>query len=63
MKKDKNNEEKEKEMLRVDFNKEDTKKFRELQEKLGIQSKSDVMRFCLTFTHSNYPKSISINGE
>lgn len=44
-------------VLRIDLNKEDTTKFRKLQKLLGIKSKSDVMRFCLTFTCNNYLNS------
>ncbi|MFX0132025.1 MAG: hypothetical protein ACFFDN_00135 [Candidatus Hodarchaeota archaeon] len=54
------NKDKDEEALRIDFNKKDTKKFRELQETLGIKNKSDVIRFCLTFTYENYPKAIQI---
>lgn len=49
-----NVEKKETEALRIDLNKKDTKKFREIQEKIGIQNKSDVIRFCINFTSKNY---------
>lgn len=42
--------------LRIELNKEDTKKFIQLKKILGIKNKSDVIRFCLTFTYDNYPK-------
>jgi len=42
--------------LRIELNPEDSKKFLELKKILGIKNKSDVIRFCLTFTYENYPK-------
>ena len=54
------NDKKDTEALRVDFDEEDTKRFRDLQSLLGIQNKSDVLRFCLNFTSKHYTKIINI---
>ncbi len=51
------------EALRIDFNEDDTKKFRKIQQLLGIQNKSDVIRFCLNFTYLNYPRNLLISEE
>lgn len=51
-------ENKETEALRIDFNEEDSEKFNTIKRLLGIQNKSDVIRFCLNFTFLNYPKTI-----
>lgn len=53
-----NNDNKETEALRIDFNEEDSRKFKQIKKNLGIQNKSDVIRFCLNFTYLNYPKTI-----
>jgi hypothetical protein len=53
---DQNHKDKNEEALRIDLNEEVTTKFRELKQILGIKNKSDVIRFCLTFTYDNYPK-------
>jgi hypothetical protein len=48
-----------KEPIRIDLDEEESRKFKELSERLGIKIKTDIFRFCLSFTYNVYLKKIA----
>ena len=41
-------------IIRIKLKGRDSEKFRELQDRLGIQAKTEVIRFSINYTHDNY---------